>query len=58
MNQREREIFFHLLIDLFVDGKQKSKDKQQRQGEHHEEVFIRKARRSTELGINQATENE
>jgi hypothetical protein len=50
MNERERQILFKLLIDLFVDGEQQEnkqeRSKQQQQGAAHENVSA-KARQRT-----------
>jgi hypothetical protein len=55
VNEQERKILFQLLIDLFINGKQKSKSSQQRQGEYHEEISTGETRRPTELDTRQAT---
>lgn len=49
MNERERQILFELLIDLFVDGGQqenKQKSEKQQEGKSHESISP-KARRRT-----------
>lgn len=46
MNEQQRKIFFQLLIDLFLDGKQEARSEQQKQGEKHEKVSTEERRRA------------
>lgn len=46
MTEQERKIFFQLLIDLFLDGKQENKSKQQGLGANYESISAEKRRRT------------
>jgi hypothetical protein len=50
MNEQERKIFFQLLIDLFLDGKQQeskpASDKQQPEGESRESISTQERKRT------------
>ena len=57
MTEKEREIFYRLLVDLFVDNPQRRRPEAKKGRDTDENISARERNRTTELNHYQATPN-